>query len=448
MKVRFGKRVRVAKGVGVNFSTSGASLSLGGRRGGVNIGKNRKTVVVGIPGTNVYVGKTVTKTKPKTVHKKTTASRRSVKVNQSSPGVAVPAEVELHMDEKGKITILDGRGMEITNPSVLRVIKQSPQFNQQKEMLEQQRQIQIDEIVNESKINNERFIYISRLSPVVDSRADYEARLASIRPNEYTIPQFMLPYPTEASVREQLTAEAQQRVTGSLLSVGKLRKQYVEDNLHYRLAAAISDWEMKRNNFWNFQMQKKAEADAYFAQECNEQKEFMNLLINGDDQAVSEVFDEWISSFELPVEISVDYDWVPETGVMMLDVELPMIEDMPDTIMTKTDTGNLKEKKKTQAELKEEFSILVFGLAMFLSANAFNVSPAVMHVLISAYTKRRDKEGNLNEDYIYSIKFDRDKFEKKNMSMFDPKVFCMTTENRCNMTNTMLFKAITPYDSF
>ena len=29
MKVRFGKRVRVAKGVGVNFSTSGASLSLG-----------------------------------------------------------------------------------------------------------------------------------------------------------------------------------------------------------------------------------------------------------------------------------------------------------------------------------------------------------------------------------------------------------------------------------
>lgn len=258
----------------------------------------------------------------------------------------------------------------------------------------------------------------------------------------------MLPYPTEAGVREQLNEEAKQCVKGSLLNVGKLRKQYVEDNLQNRLAASISDWEMKRNNFWNFQMQKKAEADAYFIEECNGQKEFMNMLINGDPETVSEVFDDWIASFELPVEISVVYDWIPETNVMMLDVELPMIEDMPDTIMTKTDTGNLKEKKKTQFELKEEFSILVFGLAMFLSANAFNVSPAVKHVLISAYTKRRDKEGNLNEEYIYSIKFDRSKFEKKNMSMFDPKVFCMTTENRCNMTSTMLFKAIKPFDSF
>ena len=156
MKVRFGKRVKIAKGVGVNFSTSGASLSLGGKRGRVNVGRKEKSVMVGVPGTNIYVGKTISKTKPKTAQKHSTASRGSVKVNQPVPGVAIPAQIEILMDEKGKITIQDGNGVEITDPTVLRIIKQSPQFDQQREMLEQQRQVRIDEIVRESTYQTER----------------------------------------------------------------------------------------------------------------------------------------------------------------------------------------------------------------------------------------------------------------------------------------------------
>ena len=48
MGVRFRKSVKICKGVKFNFSKSGASLSLGGKGGGVNIGRKGTTVRAGL----------------------------------------------------------------------------------------------------------------------------------------------------------------------------------------------------------------------------------------------------------------------------------------------------------------------------------------------------------------------------------------------------------------
>ena len=133
---------------------------------------------------------------------------------------------------------------------------------------------------------------------------------------------------------------------------------------------------------------------------------------------------------------------------MMLDVDLPEIEDLTLTKLVKTDAGNLKEKKKTLAELRGEYSTLVFGLAIFIASHTFNVSPAIQRLLVSGYTQRPDKDGNIKDDYIYSIKFARDMFEQRDLTRVMPKDFCLSAENKCNMTTTSLFKAIVPYDSF
>jgi hypothetical protein len=76
-------------------------------------------------------------------------------------------------------------------------------------------------------------------------------------------------------------------------------------------------------------------------EEYESQKEFMLYLINGDEEEVSEVFDSWIESCELPVEININYDWNSKDKVMMLDVDLPEIEDLSETKISKTDAGNL-----------------------------------------------------------------------------------------------------------
>jgi hypothetical protein len=107
-----------------------------------------------------------------------------------------------------------------------------------------------------------------------------------------------------------------------------------------------------------------------------------------------------------------------------------------------------KKRKKTQAELRGEYATLVLGLAMFISSNTFNVSPAIEKIVISGYTQRRNKDGDINDDYIYSIKFIRDMFEKKTITVMDTRTFCMKAENRCKLTSTFLFKVIKPYDSF
>ncbi len=466
MGIRFRKSVKICKGVRVNFSKSGASISLGGRGHRVTTGKRGTRATFGIPGTGLSYSTKIGGTS----HKHTSSSRKhhstsnkpNYRTNKSSntsgswvngkwnPPNQTPVqnELEIHMNDKGQISFYDATGREITDPSLIRKIKQTPQYILQKQQLEEQRREKIDEIIKSSEEENEKFINIYKLSSVVDSKEDFEYRYNALKPNVYVPAQFMLPMPTEQSVKELLFQEAQNTITGSIFTVNKQRKQYVEDNFQRRFDFLMSDWETKRKNFLQFQEQKRIEAEKYYQEEYESQKEFLQYLINGDDEEVSEVFDSWIESCELPVEININYDWNNPNKVMMLDVDLPEIEDISETKMIKTDAGNLKEKKKTQAELRNEYAILVFGLAMFISSNVFNVSPAIEKVLISGYTQRRNKDGEINDDYIYSIKFTRNMFEKKNVALMDPRTFCMTAENRCNMTSTSLFKVIKPYDSF
>lgn len=53
MGFRFRKSVKICKGVKVNFSKSGVSVSLGGKGHSVNISDQGTRVTVGIPGTGV-----------------------------------------------------------------------------------------------------------------------------------------------------------------------------------------------------------------------------------------------------------------------------------------------------------------------------------------------------------------------------------------------------------
>ena len=53
MGMRFRKSVKICKGVKVNFSKSGASLSLGGRGHSMNFGGRGTRATVGIPGTGL-----------------------------------------------------------------------------------------------------------------------------------------------------------------------------------------------------------------------------------------------------------------------------------------------------------------------------------------------------------------------------------------------------------
>lgn len=430
MGTRFRKSVKICKGVKVNFSKSGASLSLGGRGHSLNLGGRGARVTVGIPGTGLsYSTKLGSNSKRKSSsssHKRSSGSRAS------RSKVSVPGQVRLSMNEKGQITILDSNGSPITDEYVLRKIRSTDAYKQQKAALEIQRKQKIEEIVQNASEENAKFINIYTFSPIVESKSNFEKRYNSMEPEQYCIPA-----PTENEIKNDLMNEAEENVKAPFWKKGKLQKQYVEDNFSKRMSDAI--------NVWNAD---KEASEKLFAEEYESNKSFLRKLIDGNENTICESFDSWIASCELPVEININYEFDSNEKTLLLDVDLPEIEDLPETIMTKTDSGNLKEKKKTQGEKRGEYATCVFGLAVFVSSNAFNISPDIQKILISGYTQRRDKDGNLNDDYIYSFKFTRDKFEGINVNRINPQEICMSVPNRCNMTSTALFKTIKPFDKF
>ena len=443
MGMRFRKSVKICKGVKVNFSKSGASLSLGGRGHSMNFGGRGTRATVGIPGTGLSYS-----TKVGGSHKSRSSSHRSSasRSGSRSNAVAVPNSVQLKMSPDGRVEILDGKGNVITDQSVVRKIKTTDAYKNMVRNLEGQRQDMLEQAYKEAREENDKFIEIYRLAPQVDREEQYVQILNSLKPPVYQRRQFEIPCPTEATVREQLIQEAKDTVQGSIFKVGKMRKEYVDANIQSRLNAAISAWSQEKDAFEQQEYKNEVSENERYAAEFNSSRKYMSDLISGEDNAVCDAVETWISSCELPVEINVDYEWNQNDHVMYLDVDLPEIEDIPENEVVRLASGNLKEKKKTQATLKQEYANLVLGLAIFISANIFNVSPAIHNTVLSGYTQRRNNAGEVNDEYVYSIKFTRGIFESSVLANVNPLDFCMRFENRSNITSTMLMKKIQPYE--
>ena len=447
MGVRFRKSVKICKGVKVNFSKSGASLSLGGRGNSYNFGSKGVKHTLGIPGTGISYRSNIGG--KSSSHKSHSSSRSSSSHRSSSAGrstVNVPSNVRIVMDPDGKVVIQNANGIPITDESILRKVKSTEAYKLTKQNLESQRQQMLSQAYAESIEENEKFINIHRMSPSVDAREEYIRVLETLAPPVYQIPPFPTPAPTIESIRIQLTNEAQTAVTGNIFKIGKLRKQYVEENYQSRYSAAIAAWEQSKNAYYQEQKHIEISENARFQEVYKENKAYMEALIRGDSEIVCDAIEDWISSCELPLEFNVDYEWLPERNLVFLDVDLPEIEDLPDMEITRLASGNLREKKKTQATLKQEYVTLVLGLSIFIAANIFNVSPAIQTIAISGYTQRRDKTGDINDDYVYSIKYSRDVFQKSVLANVFPMDFCSRFENRMNITSSMLMKKITPFD--
>ena len=442
MGLRFRKSVKIAKGVRINFSSTGARLSLGGRGHSVSFGKGGTRASFGIPGTGLSYSTKLTNSHHNSRPSSNKGSSSSTRKTVSTP---LPSQAQIVMNSDGKIEIRDSRGLPITDQSVISRIKATDSYKNVVQNLEMQRQVKLQQIYLEAQQNNEKFVEIHRLSPQVDKEEQYYQVLNSLKPPIYSPKPFSLPYPTDEVIREQLKKEAQAYVQGNVFSVGNKRKEYVESNLHNRLNQAILAWTQEKEKFDAAESEYARVENERLRSEYNANRQYLIDLINGEESVVNEAVESWISSCELPVEIGIDFEWHRSEHLMYLDVDLPEIEDLPEDEIVRLASGNIKEKKKTQTTLKQEYIHLVFGLAIFVSANIFNISPSIQGVVISGYTQRRNKAGDLNDEYIYSIKFTRSIFESSFLKNVSSKDFCMRFENRTNITGSYLMKKIEPF---
>lgn len=157
--------------------------------------------------------------------------------------------------------------------------------------------------------------------------------------------------------------------------------------------------------------------------------------------------DGWLGALELPVEFDVQYDHRASEGVLLLDIDLPEIEDLPDQKAVELASGAVRARDKSQKELRSDYLRCVFGLALFFSSHIFNISPGIAEIWASGYTQRRDRRtGDLQDEYVYSVRFDRARFEGVDFADIDPHGFCMQFANRLNLLANGEMKPVQPYE--
>ena len=161
-----------------------------------------------------------------------------------------------------------------------------------------------------------------------------------------------------------------------------------------------------------------------------------------DEEAVEAAIGEWLGGLQLPIDFKVSYEY--EDGVLLADMDLPEIEHLPAEKAEAT-AGGLKQKAKTQKELKAEYARCVFGLGMFCASYFFSVTPHMERILLSAYTQRRDGKGELEDAYIYSVIFTREGFARPGYQAEEPEAFINRFRNRMNKAADGALKKIVPY---
>ena len=173
-------------------------------------------------------------------------------------------------------------------------------------------------------------------------------------------------------------------------------------------------------------------------------REIYRLSAEGDEDTVENLVSTFMNNLQLTHELRVNYELEGDT--LYVDLDLPEIEDLKNEYPALS-RDKVVYKKKTAAQLREEYARMVMSMGVFLSTNFFNLSSYIETIVMSGFNTVRDNKGDLVDQYLYSVKFTRDVFEQTDLAeVEDLYSFFLRFENRINLSANNVFKAIVPYE--
>ena len=372
--MRFHKSFQICKGVRINLSDQGPSLSAGVGGVRVNIGKKGVFLNTSIPGTGIH------------------NNQKIFGFNNSN---------HENLQERGNC--------------------------------------------NEIDVENESFINLFKLSPPLITETEIRKNQDSLIIQEYQINDFTVKQPDEISIKNYLQGEAKKEIRGAdFWKLKQKRSDYVENKMPLEMKSRLNEWEKEKKLFVEEQISIKTKKDAEYKKDYLKEHSFYKLILDGEPEFVESGLDDFFSNLEVPVKFSAQYKYI--NGHLFIDLDLPEIEDIPDKKIRELPSGKTRINNKTQVELKKDYITCVCGLAFFICSNCFNISTAIKKITVSGYTQRLNKgTGNYEDEYIYSIIFERDKFEKMNLVNIDPLEAFYQFENILDITASNLMKKIVPF---
>ena len=290
--------------------------------------------------------------------------------------------------------------------------------------------------------------------------------------------------PTIDSIESELWEEAKEHIKALFpWKQKKLRKEYVAERLDQRFKESHDNWQLHLDEFnqkhdqllsvvtakkealdkvtkekqaFIIERTKKLHDSEVMAWET-EKREFYNMnrqnlqnVIDGDKDyiiaAVGSVFPEE----DLPMEYFVDFAYDEGNKRVLVDLDLPEIEDIPSRKIVLTPTGKKSIRMKGQTDLRSDYVNCVLGLSMYVAHSIFNVSLVIEEVEICAFTQRKEANSAVATDqYVFVVRYDRDLFAKVDFNRLAPIQIMDFFPHHFNMTKGFDMKQIdldTAYD--
>ena len=153
-----------------------------------------------------------------------------------------------------------------------------------------------------------------------------------------------------------------------------------------------------------------------------------------------------------------ELEWPRETNIainlrsdrLLLDVDLPEIEDMPSTRWVPNNGfGSLVPKNITQKEVAALYLGHVSSLILRLIGHSFSVSAGIRSVAISAYTQRSASTGRLDDEYVAVVEIDRNgwnQVDRSAMSSIDPENLLRRFEAKLEANSRGILKVQLPFE--
>jgi len=430
MGIRFHRSVKIAKGVRLNLSKSGPGVSFGPKGSKISFGSNGVYSNIGVPGTGLYSRtKLNTSSTKKNYNKKTNTT-------QTTNEVSVKISID---DETGKEDIrISKNGSEISDPSLIRKIKLDPAFKEKRQHLREK----TNNIINEK---TQELIEIHKLSKPLPNWNLIKKEFNNNHLDYYKKKDFNVIKPNKEDIYQQLKNEAKEKIN-SIFFRRKKRKEYVNKRIDSYFENAIKDWQNKKYNFEQSEIEREKIINEKNLKLFNDKKKEFNLTFKPNKDYLLKKLEQEFSQIKLPIEFSVSFEISENLDKVYIDVDLPEIEDYPKKKSQILSTNKLSVKNKSIKAKKLDYFKSISAISIYFASIVFSISPKISDVIISGYTQRLNKaSGNIEDEYVYSLKFDYQNFKNLNIDNISPELTIKSFDHRLKHTAKFDLRKIEPF---
>lgn len=276
--------------------------------------------------------------------------------------------VSVNMSDGGKVSIkIDG----IENSSYRKEIMESHSIDIYVEKLHKRLAKAYESI-------SDYYLKMHAQSEKTWKKKDIKNQLQSLKCENYEAKPFELEKPTIAEIESDLRADAEVEGIIDQNGIAKYVASHLEDSFNYRL----SKWEnLKRYH---------AYVQSVIGRSVNERnrmqfeirKNAFHAIIDGDPTYISKKIKELEETLILPYSTDFDYVFSPDSGVLDIDMESPLIVNIPQKKVYVSDSGELQIVKTTPTEDKINQTRSKISSIFYIAWSLWNISTKIRRITI------------------------------------------------------------------